>query len=212
MKKGIVVIMFVLASSLTAMAQNAASILEQSAQAYEQANGIRATFSMHTHSDKQKIAESFEGIIEMKGNKFFYSTPEMKVWFDGKTQWTYMARNDEVNVTTPSGEELQQINPMLILKSYKKGFSASYKGQVTASNGKMAYQVLLIPKSGKDIEKIELQIEKNNHLPTSIIINAKNDLRSTIRISKLQTGINQGDGTFVFNKKNYPNAEIIDLR
>ncbi|WP_080904257.1 LolA-like putative outer membrane lipoprotein chaperone [Parabacteroides sp. Marseille-P3160] len=210
--KQLVIALFIGLFIYPATAQNADGILDKAAQAYEQSNGIKATFSMHARSDKQKISESFEGTISMKGNKFHYSTPDMQVWFDGKTQWTYMERTDEVNVTTPTGEELQQINPMLILKSYKNGYKATYKGQSTAPNGKAAYDIVLTPKSGKDIEKIELQIEKNNNLPTSVIINAKNGLQSTIRINKIQTGINQADATFVFRENNYPNAEIIDLR
>lgn len=32
------------------------------------------------------------------------------------------------------------------------------------------------------------------------------------RISKMKTGVNQPDSYFVFNEKDYPDAEIIDLR
>ncbi len=102
MKRIIIALLIGLATIHTAGAQDAVAILDKAAQAYEQSNGIKATFSMHTHSDKQNISESFEGTIQMKGNKFHYSTPDMKVWFDGKTQWTYMEQTEEVNVTTPS--------------------------------------------------------------------------------------------------------------
>lgn len=212
MKKIIIAFITGIVVTLGVSAQNAADILDRAARAYESSDGIKAAFSMNTRSTQQKINESFEGAIQIKGAKFKYETPDMIVWFDGKTQWTYLTRSEEVNVTTPSGDELQQTNPLLILKSYKGNYEVSLKGQSTSATGKATYDVVLVPKKAKDIEKIELQIEKNNNLPTGIIINAKRDIRTAIRISKLQTSVNQPDATFVFNAKDYPEAEIIDLR
>lgn len=193
-------------------AQNATSILDKAAAAYENSNGISATFALHTRSETQKISESFEGMIHMKGDKFTWVTPDMITWFDGTTQWTYMERNDEVNVSTPSGEELQFTNPALLLQVYKKGFTPKYIGESTASNGKSSYDIELTPKKKGDIVKVELQIEKFSNFPASIKVETKNGISNTIQISNLQTGVNQPDDFFVFKESDYPDAEIIDLR
>ena len=107
-------------------AQNPVSILDKAASAYENSNGISASFALYTRSDMQKMSESFEGTINMRGDKFTLVTPDMITWFDGKTQWSYVERNDEVNVSTPSGEELQFTNPAILLRVYKKGFTPKY--------------------------------------------------------------------------------------
>ena len=70
----------------------------------------------------------------------------------------------------------------------------------------------LVPKKKSDIVRVELQIEKFSGLPASIAVFSKNGISSTIRISKMKTGVNQPDSYFVFNEKDYPDAEIIDLR
>lgn len=197
---------------LGARAQNAGSILDKAASTYESSNGLTAFFSMNSRSDVQKISESFEGTINMRGDKFVLKTPDMITWFDGKTQWTYMDHSDEVNISTPTGDELQMTNPALLLNSYKKGFTPAYIGESTAPSGKAAYNVELTPKKKGDILKVELQIEKFSNLPASITITAKNGISNTIRISKIKTGVNQLDNFFVFNKKDYPDAEIVDLR
>jgi len=44
---------------------------------------------------------------------------EMQAWFDGKTQWAYMAQNNEVSITEPTEKELAETNPMAILSGYK---------------------------------------------------------------------------------------------
>ncbi|MCD8267744.1 MAG: outer-membrane lipoprotein carrier protein LolA [Parabacteroides sp.] len=197
---------------VTSWAQNAASILDKAASAYENSNGMSASFTLNTRSDVQKVSESFEGTIHMKGDKFTLVTPDIITWFDGTTQWTYVERNEEVNVSTPTGDELQFTNPALLLRMYKKGFTPKYLGESTASNGKAAYDIELTPKKKGDITRVELQIEKFSGFPVSIKVEAKNGVSNTIYISNLKTGVNQPDGFFVFKESDYPDAEVIDLR
>lgn len=197
---------------LKGYAQNAADVLSKAAAAYDKSNGISASFTMQTRSAGQGKGDSFEGTIQMKGDKFTLDTPDAQTWYDGTTQWTYMERNEEVNVTTPTGEELQFTNPALLLSMYKKGFTATYKGESTAANGKAAYDVELVPKKKGDIVKVELQIEKFSNFPAKITVTSKNGMSSTIQIRQLKTGLNQPDSFFVFKERDFPDAEIIDLR
>lgn len=193
-------------------AQNAASILDKAAKAYEGSNGVSASFALNTRSEVQNVSESFEGTINMKGDKFTLVTPDMTTWFDGTTQWTYVERNEEVNVSTPTGDELQFTNPAMLLRVYKKGFTPKYIGESTASNGKTAYDIELTPKKKGDITRVVLQIEKFSNFPASIKVEAKNGVTNTIHISNLKTGVNQPDSFFVFKESDYPDADVIDLR
>lgn len=195
-----------------AQAQDAQAILDKAAQMYEQSNGIKANFAIHSVVPQQNISESFEGIIEMKGDKFKLETPDMITWYDGQTQWVYVMRNDEVNVSTPSGDELQLTNPAVLLRQYKKGFSVQYKGTSTTRQAKSAYDITLIPKKKSDIQQIDLQIEKMSNIPAAITITDKNKATVSIYISKWETGKNQSDSVFSFNESDYPDAEVIDLR
>lgn len=195
-----------------AQAQDAQAILDKAAQMYEQSNGIKANFAIHSVVPQQNISESFEGIIEMKGDKFKLETPDMITWYDGQTQWVYVMRNEEVNVSTPSGDELQLTNPAVLLRQYKKGFSVQYKGTSTTRQAKSAYDITLIPKKKSDIQQIDLQIEKMSNIPAAITITDKNKATVSIYISKWETGKNQSDSVFSFNESDYPDAEVIDLR
>jgi outer membrane lipoprotein-sorting protein len=211
MKKSLyIVLCLLLASGIPA--QNATGILDKAAAAYNTSNGLSATFAIRAYSEQQNIAESFEGKINMKGDKFTLQTPDLLTWYDGSTQWVYMTRAEEVNISTPTGDELQLTNPSILLNSYKKGFTAVFKGESTAPNGKAAYDITLTPKKKSDVTKIELQIEKYSSLPACIVIQMKNGLSNTIAISDVKTGINQPDSFFLFNEAAYPDAEIIDLR
>lgn len=193
-------------------AQEAQAILDQAAQAYEQSNGIKANFAIHSVVPQQNISESFEGVINMKGDKFKLETPDMITWYNGETQWVYLMRNEEVNVSTPSGDELQLTNPAVLLRLYKKGFAVQYKGTSTTRQAKSAYDITLTPKKKSDIQQVDLQIEKVSHIPAAITITDKNGATVSIHISKWETGKNQADSFFSFNESDYPDAEVIDLR
>lgn len=193
-------------------AQDAQAILDKAAQMYEQSNGIKANFAIHSVVPQQNISESFEGVINMKGDKFKLETPDMITWYNGETQWVYLMRNEEVNVSTPSGDELQLTNPAVLLRQYKKGFAVQYKGTSTTRQAKSAYDITLTPKKKSDIQQVELQIEKVSHIPAAITITDKNGATVSIHISKWETGKNQADSFFSFNESDYPDAEVIDLR
>jgi len=204
-------VILLLFTAFSVNAQKGSDILDKASAALEKANGISASFALHFKGMEQG-SESFEGTIQMKGDKFTLVTPDAYTWYDGKTQWVYRIRNEEVNISEPSGEELQYVNPTLLLRVYKKGFTASYKGESTASSGKTAYDIELTPKKKADIVKVLLQIEKISSMPSRITIEDKNGAQTTIQINEIKTGLNQPDTFFVFNSKEYPDAEVIDLR
>lgn len=195
-----------------AQTRDANTILDKAAAAYEGSKGISATFAMSVRSNGQRVGEEEQGTIQMRGDKFFLSVPGTLTWFDGTTQWSYVERNEEVNVTNPTGDELRFTNPALLLRTYREGFSASLTGESTAPNGKAAYDVELTPSKKADVTKVRLQIEKYSGFPASITVEAKNGVSTTVRISQLKTGVNQADDVFVFPEADYPDAEVIDLR
>ena len=207
---GVALLLFCLSFGLVS-AQNAVSILDKAAETYTGSDGITVDYTLNMQSQDYGN-ESFEGVMHLKGDKFVLYTPDNITWFDGKTQWTYMVHAEEVNISEPTDEDLQNTNPMLILSNYKKDFKASYSGESTASNGKTAYDILLTPNKKRDIEKIELQVEKFSSLPAGVKLYMTNGVVVRIGVTKTQTKTGQTDDFFRFNEKEYPNTEVIDIR
>ena len=202
---------FLFSAGIVAQTVDANALLEKTSCIIEAWEGVDVQFTLHVYSEKSSLAESFEGLLQMKKNKFVLTTPDLKVWFDGATQWAYNPHSDEVFISTPSGDDLQVLNPMLLLKDYKKDFKATMTGESVTANAKAAYQVELTPKKKDVFEKIEMSIEKNSFLPVKIDLTLRNRLRNTIMIQELKPSV-PSDAMFSFPKASFPNAEIIDLR
>ena len=86
-------------ATLVSSAQNAVEarkVLDKTASVIGRKGGACADFKITS-----KKYGNTSGSIAIKGNKFHASTPQAIVWFDGKTQWTYLKSTDEVNITNP---------------------------------------------------------------------------------------------------------------
>ena len=129
------------------------------------------------------------------------------MWFNGKSLWTLVKENEEVNLTNPTESEIAKLNPNSYLNLYKKGYKAS-KGKSTS----VYHEVILQATSAKaTIQKIIVKIDKKTYQPTYIHLTGKG-LNSEINITKYQTSQKFSVGTFTFNSKQYPDYELIDLR
>jgi len=159
---GMLLLLF--AVPMSAQQPDAKNILERTAEAFRKAGGVKLAFTVNEQQG------SYAGVLYLEGEKFVVETEGMKTWFDGHTQWSYVASADEVNVSEPTQEELQTLNPYAWLSLYKQG----YRLKLSSVGGKQ--------------------------------------YMTTILIDSYQTGQSYPDSFFVFDKKAYPTAEVIDMR
>ena len=148
---------------------------------------------------------STSGTLLLKGRKFHASTPVAIVWFDGKTQWTYVKNNDEVNISTPTEAQLQAINPYNFINLYKKGYDATLN-----KSGKDYVVHLTATDKNKKIQELFVTINKSTYHPTQVKL-LQNKKWTVFDITDIKRQ-NIPDSQFQFNSKDFPNAEIIDLR
>ena len=179
--------------------RKAEEVLDKALSELSKTSGIRADF-----------AGTEQGFLLLKGEKFYLNSGGIQSWYDGKTQWSYVADTEEVNISHPTREELQAINPYLILMRYKTDFDYNYKGTQTR-NGVKGHEIVLTPKHSGNREVIRVFIS-HSHQPLAIKVEQDGRIMSEINVIKYQTNQKLEDGMFRFNKSLYPNAEIIDMR
>lgn len=178
-------------------AKDARKILDKTAALITKSGGAKASFSISGGKVNQA------GTIAIKGNKFCATTPAATMWYDGKTQWTYVKANNEVNVATPNAAKQQQMNPYSFLTLYKKGYNLS-----VSSKGNQ--NVVHMKAQGKaNIQEAYVTIDSRGY-PVQVRLN-QGGKWMTIAIKDFKPA-KLADSYFVFNSKDYPKAEIIDLR
>lgn len=193
---------FLLMLTLSLSAQQdtkAKNILDKTVEKYNQSKGISVIFG-----------GSQSGKLLLKGEKFQLTTQDVTTWFDGQTQWSYLKQNEEVNISTPTPEELRAINPYAWLSLYKQGFNYRYSG-VKTREGKQGHKIVLTPQTKQDIQSITLLIG-SDYEPIYIGILPTEGQMQEFIVHNYRTQLNLNDNAFRFDKSKYPNAEIIDMR
>lgn len=195
--------MLCLALTVGAQQPDARNVLDRAAGALGRAGGVKATFAMHAEG------YSTTGTLWMRGEKFVLETDGMKTWFDGHTQWSYSASTNEVSVSEPTEEELQALNPYAWLSIYKQGYGLN-GGK---SEGQSYNVVMTATDKRKDPERICLRVDKDTYRLQRIVLVQRGGKGTTvIEVRSFAGGQSYADSFFVFDKKAYPQAEVIDLR
>ncbi len=149
-----------------------------------------------------------QGNALMAGNAFTLNTPQIEVWFDGKTQWTLIKSSQEVSVTEPDAEEMMAANPFAILTSPGSFYTAR---RLSDSRGRA--RVELTPRDKTSgIEKIIVHIDTATSWPSAVVVDFADDRRIELMIDKITPSTKKSAGAFRYDASRYPAAEIIDLR
>ncbi len=179
----------------------AAGVLDKTATSFVKGKGIALSFM-----------GSQKGVLQLQGDKFHLLCGGVESWFDGKTQWSYVAKSEEVTVSTPTPEEVQETNPYALLRSYKKRFGCIYKGTKTLQ-GKKVHEIELTPQNKANAgTSVILHITVDSYIPQSITLKLPGGRSQIFTVSSFQTGKTYDAKTFCFDAKKYPKAEVIDLR
>lgn len=176
----------------------AKKVLDKAAEKVNIKSGTQMSFTISGDNIQNQ-----SGTIVIKGKKFNARTNAAIVWYDGTTQWTYLKKNEEVNVSTPSASQQSQMNPYSFITLYKSGYNLSL--DKTASG----QQVHLTAKGKKSISEMYILVDSNYNIKQ--VKMKQNGKWTTITVSSIKT-VSVSDASFKYNAADCPNAEVIDLR
>lgn len=148
-----------------------------------------------------------QGSVQIAGPRFNLSTPQLHVWYDGKTQWTYLNSSNEVSISEPTAEELTAANPFAVLSEYARYYNCRTLREL---NG--LQRIELTPKANDGgISRVVLCVDKKNW-PSVLTIVFDDNRTVVVDIDSIKGRNALPENTFRYDAKLHPAAEIIDLR
>lgn len=170
---------------------------------------IDAKFVVGLQADHISDPDIYRGNILMKGSSFHLSMQDLQVFYDGTTQWAYQESTNEVCITTPTSEDLAGINPLAMIKQFKKRCKIEFFDKEKKEG---SYIIVFYPKEEKsDINKLLVTISKKDLLPTKLVLEASQGNVTTLVLSSLELRTNIPSSSFDGTNK-FPQAIINDLR
>lgn len=189
----------------------AKSLLDKAVAVMENKKGMEVQFKIDVLNTRSNKSESFNGDVLLKGEKFKLSLQGVNTYFDGKVQSVHMVKEKEVTISAPEKEDLKDVNPLLLMKSYKTDFKMRYMGASTYE-GKLCEEVELYPNDlNSDYSIIHLMFEKKSKMLQSITLRGKGGIHTHFEVVKA-TPKDLNDAEFTFDTKKFPDVEVVDLR
>lgn len=172
----------------------------------------QSDFTLDYYSAVDNTHAPQSGVFCIQQSAFSFLMGGIQTLYDGKTQWVYMAENNEVTVSQPDAEELVQSSPWEMIQLYFKTHRVAY-GDPISNEVTMYY--FYPPKKDKDeVEyfRIELDVVNESHLPKRLIIFQKNGDKIRFDWENLEKVATKNIKDFQFDASQYPNVEWNDMR
>jgi outer membrane lipoprotein carrier protein len=189
----------------------AGEILDAMSRKYQAIPAFKASFTYTAENKNKGVQESYPGELTVKGNMFRLKMAGQEVINNGTTVWTYMKESNEVNIADYEADD-QEITPSKIFNVYKKGYKYTFTEE-TKDKG-VSYEVVdLIPeKKNTKVFKVRFTVNKRDKSIRSVKVFEKNGNKSIYTITGFTASNNIDDRLFAFDKSQYKDVEVIDLR
>ncbi|MEM8527337.1 MAG: outer membrane lipoprotein carrier protein LolA [Bacteroidota bacterium] len=190
----------------------ATAILKKVQKKYETFNSVGMDFSLII-----KVPEMGEevqkGKMLQKGENYRLEMKDQLVLYNGQTMWLYLKALNEVQIMDAEEGAEGMLSPKDLVKIYEqKDFVYALTNRVK-KNGKWVQQIEFKPlKEEVDYSKLRVSIEHETNEVVQIEAFGKDGTRYTLVINELMPNVSIADANFKFNKADYPDVYVEDLR
>jgi len=186
----------------------AKKILDKVSAKFKTFKSVQSNFSLKIENAANKVMGNKKGTVLMKGTRYRIKVDDKDIFCDGSNVWTVDAAEKEITLTKIDVSNNAITPQKLFTNFYDKDFL--YK---LNSDAKGIQEIELTPiDKTKMFHKVIVFINKATQTITSTRVFEKAGNRYTYSVSSMNTKVNIPDNTFVFNQKNYPGMELVDLR
>lgn len=186
----------------------AKKILDAVSAKFKTFKSVQSNFTLKIENAANKVLGNKSGTVYMKGTKYRIKVAGQDIFSDGVNVWTVDPGAKEITLTKLDPSNNTITPQKLFTDFYNKDFLYKLNAEV---KGIQEVELTPIDKS-KLFHKVLVFINKATKSITATKIFEKAGNRYTYTVSGMTTNTNIADAMFVFNQKNYPGMELVDLR
>ncbi len=187
---------------------DAKKILDAVSAKFKSFKSVQSNFTLKIENAANKLIDSKKGTVYMKGTKYRIKVAGQDIFCDGSNVWTVDPAAKEITLTKLDPSNNTITPQKLFTNFYDKDFLYKLNND---AKGVQEVELTPIDKS-KLFHKVIVFINKATQTISSTKIFEKAGNRYTYNVSSMNTKSVIPDATFIFNQKNYPGMELVDLR
>ena len=189
----------------------AGKILDAVSAKYTALKSFQASFTQTLENPAAKLKNNITGDVTVSGQKYHLVASGQEVINDGKTTWTFLKSENEVNIMD-SDPTNQDMSPAQMYTMYKKGYK--YQLLKPVKEGSVTYdQIELTPENkANDVFKVQLMVAQADKSIKSVKTFKKNGTRTTFTLKNFKANVPTTASTFAFDKAQHPGVKVVDLR
>lgn len=190
--------------------QGASKIIEDVLSKYNSHSSMSIDFSFKSEKDK-KVLMTTKGKLIIKGKKYHATFDNQIFACDSAMVWNYQKEGNEVVLYEFEESEAPIFHPTKFISNWKSEFTAKFIREEFKNN--RSIQIIdLTPKKSASYYKIRIYIDKSKKEIVQTQIFDKDQTIYSYTITSMVSNSAIGDQVFKFNKNNFPNVQINDMR
>ncbi|TJZ61318.1 outer membrane lipoprotein carrier protein LolA [Sphingobacterium olei] len=213
MKRYILVLLFACATLSTSAQSDAGAkkMLDAVAKKYDSYSTAQADFGfLATDTDNKSYSDQGTLYLNKGKNQYQIKLQNQQLISDGHSVWTVLREEKEIQITDAENST-DAIGPNNLFTFYRTGFKYIGMSDETVGSNTLSVIEMAPLDAKKNYFKIKVRINKNKHIH-DVSIYDKSGSKYTYTIQKLYVNHQIPSSRFVFNKKDHPGFEVVDLR
>jgi outer membrane lipoprotein carrier protein len=174
---------------------------------------IQTKFVLTIENRREDKKSSTTGILKIKGEKYYMESFGTKVFFNGKTLWSYAQDINEVTINEPdtaSGDFIE--NPAMIFEFYDHDFKYRLIGE-TKIDAEWMYEIDLFPNNlEQPYSRFKIYVKRDSDELYMVKAVGKDGIDYTAYLKDTKYNEIIPDETFIFKPEKFKGLEIVDMR
>lgn len=193
---------------LLAPAQDTAeAFLDRAVKAMKGDSAVQMDYTYTVYDENGKVVQADKGLLRLNGDSYSLLMNDIKVWCNGKVQWSFMSEINEIYITDASSPEAQNLSPLYIMEMYRAGYSAV----MNSINGRTEV-VLETSSPDNNINKVKLLFAASTLRLESMFIYMAGQGYIEVALDAYTAHCTFPAGVYECPLKDYPTAEVVDMR